>query len=181
LTRQKDRVVILFQGHPTDLRQYADARYSETAKRLTNLFVAPDPVRVGDRRYDDKLIHRTSRGELVRSKSEVIIANELHRLGVEYVYEKELRFGSDAPRYPDFTIEDPASGLTVYWEHCGMLGDPGYLSRWQEKQLWYRANDILRPEEGVGKNGTLVVTEDDPKKGFDSTQIAAIVSKLTGG
>ncbi|MFO0822823.1 MAG: AAA family ATPase [Gemmataceae bacterium] len=181
LTRQKNRVVILFQGNPADLRLYADARYSETARRLTNLFFAPDPVWVGDRRYDDKLIHRTARGELVRSKSEVIIANELHRLDVEYHYEKELKFGTDAPRYPDFTIDDPASGLTVYWEHCGMLGDPGYLSRWEGKKAWYRANGILPMEEGGGPNGTLVVTDDNPKTGFDSTKIAEIVSKLTGG
>lgn len=61
-----------------------------------------------------------------------------------------------------------------------MLGDPGYLSRWQDKQKWYRANGILPMEEGGGPNGTLVVTDDDPKTGFDSTKIAEIVGKLTG-
>ena len=33
-------------------------------------------------------IHRTTRGELVRSKSEVIIANLLHALGITYAYEQ---------------------------------------------------------------------------------------------
>jgi len=103
-----------------------------------------------DRRYDAGLIHRTARDELVRSKSEVIIANELYRLGVDYTYEKEPRFGAGSPRYPDFTIEDAASGLTVYWEHCGMLADPGYQARWEAKQKWYRANGVLPKRKAAG-------------------------------
>mgnify|MGYP006194001827 CR=1 FL=1 len=30
-----------------------------------------------------------------------------------------------------------ATGLTVYWEHCGMLSDPEYRRRWELKQKWY--------------------------------------------
>lgn len=62
------------------------------------------------------------------SKSEVIIANELFHQGIDYAYEKELQFGGGRKCKPDFTIEDAASGLTVYWEHCGMLLDAGYLA-----------------------------------------------------
>ena len=43
------------------------------------------------------------------------------------------------------------------------------------------ANGIIPHEDGGGKNGTLVVTTDDPSTGFDSTKIAEIISKLTGG
>ena len=38
--------------------------------------------------HPEGLKHRTDRGEKVRSKSEVIIANALHRLGVNYAYER---------------------------------------------------------------------------------------------
>jgi len=180
LTRQKNRIVILFQGNPADLRLYADDQHSETARRLTNLFDSPAPVRIGERRYDDRLIHRTARGELVRSKSEVIIANELHNRGIDYAYEKELQFDNGPPRFPDFTIEDAASGLTVYWEHCGMLTDRGYKARWEAKQTWYRTNNIKSLEDGGGSCGTLVVTTDDPQTGFDTVEITKIINRLFG-
>jgi hypothetical protein len=180
LTRQKKRVVILFQGNPADLRLYADDKHSETARRLTNLFESPDPVRIGERRYDDRLIHRTARGEFVRSKSEVIIANELHNSGIDYSYERELLFDQGKPRYPDFTIEDAASGLTIYWEHCGMLTDSGYKARWDAKRKWYQENGVKSLEEGGGPNGTLVVTTDDPRTGFDTVEIGKIINQLFG-
>jgi len=181
LTRQKDRVVLLVQGDPAYLRRYAAAEHSATARRLTNLFAPPAPVVVRQVRFDDRHIHRTARGELVMSKSEVIIANELLRLDIKYDYEKPLRFGGDAyPRYPDFTIDDPAAGVTIYWEHCGMLADDGYRERWEAKQKWYQANGVLPAEGGGGPNGTLVTTADDPKTGFDSTRVAEIVTRVLG-
>ncbi len=134
-----------------------------------------------DRRYDGKHIHRTARGELVMSKSEVIIANELHRRGIDYAYEKELSFGSGRTCRPDFTIEDAATGLNVYWEHCGMLDDPEYLARWELKQKWYRDNGVLPDSEGGGLNGTLVVTSDDSHTGFDTLQIGTIIDQLFSG
>lgn len=118
----------------------------------------------------------TARGELVISKSEVIIANEFHRLGIDYHYEKPLQFGTDKPRYPDFTIDDPATGSTVYWEHCGMLSDDGYRERWEKKQEWYRSNGVLPLSEGGGPNGILVVT--DELSGIDSTIIEKIVYQI---
>ena len=38
----------------------------------------PQVVQAGNQFYEDRLVHKTVRGELVRSKSEVIIANALH-------------------------------------------------------------------------------------------------------
>ena len=49
LTRQKDRIVILHQGPRTELRKYSSDDRSETARRLTNLFVAPSPVEINGR------------------------------------------------------------------------------------------------------------------------------------
>jgi hypothetical protein len=58
--------------------------FSETARRLTNLFAHPRPVEHVGAFLEDGLIHRTSCGELVRSKSEVVIANLLHSMGISY-------------------------------------------------------------------------------------------------
>ncbi len=180
LTRQTKRIVILFQGVAAEPRNYSGSGHSETARRLTNLFTEPAPVVVKDRRYDDKHIHRTARGELVMSKSEVIIANELHHRGIDYAYEKPLTFGKGRTCKPDFTIEDAASGITIYWEHCGMLMDDEYRKRWERKQKWYRDNGVLPFNESGGPNGTLVTTSDDLQSGFDTHQIGAILDKLFG-
>ncbi len=177
LTRQKQKVIVLHQGSATDLQKLSSESYSSTAKRLTNLFVPPKPVKVGDLFLEERLIHVTSRGEAVRSKSEVIIANLLHGAKVQYHYEHPLEIDG-VTKYPDFTIEDDDTGVTYYWEHCGMLSDPGYSRRWEEKKQWYRDQNILPHEEGGGSKGTLIVTEDSPAGGISSQTIQETISKV---
>jgi hypothetical protein len=111
LTRQKQKVIVLHQGSATDLQRLSAERYSATATRLTNLFGPPWPVAVGGTFLEDRLIHRTSRAETVRSKSEVIIANLLHAKDIDYHYEHPLELGG-VVKYPDFTIEDDDAGIT---------------------------------------------------------------------
>ena len=72
------------------------------------------------------------KGERVRSKSEVIIADRLFNAGIPYHYEKILelgpaKYGMDTI-YPDFTILDTKTLKVYYWEHMGMLGDEKYAS-----------------------------------------------------
>lgn len=177
LTRQRNRVVILHQGDRADLRKYSTDNNSETARRLTNIFGAPRPIEIDGRLFEEGLIHHTSRGEMVRSKSEVIIADHLARRGAEYAYERPLTVDG-VTKYPDFTVEDMESGLTIYWEHCGMLHVPSYRQRWEEKLTWYRANGILPREEGGGKKGTLVVTRDEPNGSINSARITELMDQI---
>ena len=137
LTRQKQKIVLLHQGSPMDLQRLSSERYSATATRLTNLFCPPQLVDVGANFLEEQLIHRTSRGEAVRSKSEVIIANMLHAKRIQYHYEHPLELDG-LLKYPDFTIEDDDTGITYYWEHCGMLHNSEYRKRWEEKKAWYQ-------------------------------------------
>ena len=137
LTRQQNRIVLFHQGPFNELRGYTVETWSDIARRMTNLFVDPAPVQVKvgqhDRFLEDGLIHRTRRGDLVRSKSEVIIADGLLAQGIrDYIYERPLVGPDGIPRYPDFTIEDAESGITVYWEHLGLLEDPTYADRWKK-------------------------------------------------
>jgi GTPase SAR1 family protein len=177
LTRQKDRVVILHQGPRTELRKYSSDDRSETARRLTNLFLAPSPIDVNGRFFEEHLIHRTARGEMVRSKSEVIIANALTAKCVDYAYEQPLTI-EGVTKYPDFTIEDMESGRTLYWEHCGMLHVPSYCRRWEEKLSWYRAHGILPHQEGSGENGTLIISRDEANGSIDSAKIAMVIEHV---
>ena len=51
------------------------------------------------------ILHSSLFGEMVRSKSEVIIADQLANHDFEYGYEQPLTING-VTKYPDFTIED---------------------------------------------------------------------------
>ena len=183
LTRQQERVVVLHQGDVRKLRRYANDKHSDIARRLTNLFSPPNPVSFevdGSKRFlEDGLIHRTKRGDLVRSKSEVIIANELFDQGIErYEYEAPLPLPDGKTRYPDFTVVDDDTGARYYWEHLGLLSNPDYAARWKRKLDVYRKAKILLPEEEGDRRGTLIVTRDDERGGIDAKAIANLIRKV---
>lgn len=178
LTRQRERLVILHQGDFHDFVGYAASGLSETARRTTNLFRAPAPVEVEGTFLEEGLINRTRRGELVRSKSEVIIANLLHDRGLDYRYEQPLRGLDGSTKYPDFTIDQVETGLRVFWEHLGLLTDPGYSARWERKLDWYRAQGVVPFEEGGGGGGILVTSRDDERGGIDSQALATLVDRV---
>ena len=138
---------------------------------LSNGEKAPSPVEVETRFLEDRVVHRTRRGEAVRSKSEVVIANLLYALKVDYRYEKKFIAPDGSTRLPDFTIDDPASGRKVFWEHLGMLDRQSYRDKWEEKLAWYREHGVLPAAEGGGPNGTLVTSHDNARGGIDSQEI----------
>jgi len=177
LTRQTSRIILLCQGEAHKLVDYR--HLSDAARRLTNLFEPPEPVQVGQRIYDNKHIHRSRRGELMISKSEVIIANELASAGILYEYERPYVGKDKTRRYPDFIIEDADTGITWYWEHLGMLGDSEYDRKWKAKLKWYQENGILPDEEGGGSNGTLLTTTE--LDGIEHDQIADRIKKIKSG
>lgn len=85
--------------------------------------------------YEEGKIHRTLADVMVRSKSEVIIANMLFERDIPFRYEQPL-FASDGTFcLPDFTIT--ARGEQWYWEHLGRLDDEKYRNHWETKQAWY--------------------------------------------
>ena len=180
LTRQQHRIVLLHQGQLTDLRQYSNAGYSEAAARLTNLFVDPEPIAVDGKFLEAGLIHKTRKGILVRSKSEVIIADLLYSKNIDFLYETELRANDGSIRYPDFTVVDGMTGTTFYWEHLGMLQRPSYRRKWEDKLTWYRANGIVPQAEGGGPKGTLITTEDGEDGSISSADIEALIDEILG-
>ena len=178
LTRQKERVVVLHQGDFSAMKELTSPRFSDALKRITNLFVAPEMVEL--KRYpgiflEKHLIQEASDGTLLRSKSELSIYELMLKHKLKPLYEKPLDI-NDVIKYPDFTLDMDDTGKTYYWEHCGMMHDYEYVERWEEKKKWYRANDILPLEEGGGKRGTLIVSE-DKQKNIDGTTRGAISLK----
>jgi len=101
--------------------------------------------------YEEGKIHRTLTEIMVRSKSEVIIANMLAERDIPFLYEVPL-FAPDGTFYlPDFTVT--ARGEQWYWEHLGRLDQEEYRNHWETKKAWY---DRFFP-------GRLVVTEESGK------------------
>jgi len=185
LTRHQRRLVVLHQGSLADYRGFAGDEHSEIARRMTNLFVDPMPHEVnigGQLRFlEDGLIHRTERGDLVRSKSELVVADKLYNRGVEYAYEQPLVLPNGRIRYPDFTISDHVRGVTFYWEHLGMLDDPKYRARWEKKRAEYIAAGISSIDDAADSEGVLIVTRDQAGGGLDASEIARIVDQVVLG
>ena len=183
LTRHRDRLVVLHQGPLDQYRRHAGEEHSEIAGRVTNLFSDPLPREVtfaeGRPKFlEDGLIHHTEHGDLVRSKSELVIADKLHARGIDYAYEQPLALPGGRTRYPDFTIVDDASGVTYYWEHLGLLHDPGYRSRWEAKRAEYFAAGIRHPGDGADSERILIETHDEPGGGLDAAKIAALIDRV---
>ena len=153
ITRQTEKLIILYNNSLLHLQTFTSAENSSVSLRLTNLFEDPSPIEHKNKYYENSLVHRTLRGEFVRSKSEVIIANQLFNHGIPYKYEEPLVFADGRHVLPDFTIEDAESGIKYYWEHCGMMDNPSYRARWEVKKQIYQDNGI---QEGTG----LLVSED---------------------
>ena len=141
LTRSRDRLVLLLEGTDASfLYDLTKPERSETARRNTNLFSPGIRDEADDVPYAEYLVHRTSRGELVRSKSELAIANYLYQIKLDYQYERELQGTVDPDRLrPDFSFIDDA-GDVIIWEHLGMLDRPEYAQGWDWKRAWYARN-----------------------------------------
>jgi exodeoxyribonuclease V alpha subunit len=99
---------------------------------------------------------------MLRSKSELIIYQLMLKKGIKPMYEKRITI-KDVVILPDYIIDNDDTGVTYYWEHCGMMHDPEYIERWSKKLAFYRENEILPYQEGGGRNGTLIVTEEKLK------------------
>lgn len=93
-------------------------------------------------KYPEQLIHKTMTGKCVRSKSEVLIDNVLHKYQIPFRYEAALQIG-DQILYPDFTIRHPRSGTIFYWEHFGLMDDKNYLLNMSQKLRLYASYGII--------------------------------------
>ena len=95
----------------------------------------------------------TDKGERVRSKSEVLIANALKSMDIPYRYEYPMNLAGAGVVYPDFTALNVRTRTEVIWEHQGMMDDSEYADKAVRKILLYHANGYFE-----GKN--LIVTSE---------------------
>lgn len=102
--------------------------------------------------YTYRAPYQTLKGDIVRSKSEILIADRLFAAKIPYHYEKRLELNEGATsRLPDFTILHPYTLETYYWEHLGLMHDEEYRQKAKDKIELYALNGIIQ-----GKN--LIIT-----------------------
>ena len=117
--------------------------------------------------YEEGKIHRTLTNLMVRSKSEVIIANMLADRNIPFIYEMPL-YAPDGTLYlPDFTLI--IHGEQWYWEHLGMLSKPSYRAHWEKKKAWYEKHGFIQ---------NLITTSEE--EGFDSQRVLQIINEKLG-
>ena len=93
--------------------------------------------------FPDGLIYKTTTGDFVRSKSEVLIVMLLHMKKIPFRYECLLKLG-DFTYYPDFTIKHPITGKIYYWEHFGQMDKMDYQKGVFPKMQTYANYGIIQ-------------------------------------
>lgn len=123
-------------------------------------------------KHPEGLVHMCKTGKLLRSKSEVIIANALHDNRIPFRYEEALELG-DVVVHPDFRIIDPISEKTYYWEHFGMMDDEKYINSWEQKMRIYIQNGII---PGI----QLICTYETKERPINSVQVQKNIHNYFG-
>ncbi len=111
--------------------------------------------------------HYTDRGEVVRSKSEVMIANALNKAGIPYKYECPVVLGNDR-LYPDFTILKMPERKIFYWEHLGKLDKERYVNRNMWKLDTYEAN-------GIFLGDSMIISRETRERPLNSKEVWTLI------
>lgn len=112
----------------------------------------------------------TQKGERVRSKSEILIANALYMQGIPYKYECPLYLKGYGIVHPDFTILNVRLRKEIYWEHLGRMDDSEYVEDNLRKIETYEKNDFF-------SGGKLLLTYETSKRPLNTRTIERMISK----
>lgn len=118
--------------------------------------------------HSENLRFKTKKGDVVRSKSEVFIADTLFLNKVPYRYEPKLDLGNFGTYYPDFVIYHPRFMKIYYWEHFGKMDDDEYIHKAYRKLEIYTQNGIVPTDN-------LVTTFETKRRPLDPALVEKIV------
>lgn len=119
----KDTMEKVYEMLPEERKKYASPLIlsdEEYAKAWLATPYEPKPFSKDAPKY------YTMKGERVRSKIEVIIADRLYIKGIPYKYECPVVIDG-VVFHPDFTILRLSDRKVLYHEHFGKMGDAGYV------------------------------------------------------
>ena len=112
----------------------------------------------------------TDKGERVRSKSEIIIANMLAKADILYHYEYPLFLRGYGTVYPDFTCFNMRKKKVFYLEHLGMMDDMDYVLKTMKKLTSYEAN-------GIYPGTTLLFTHETQSNPLKQKTVQALIEE----
>lgn len=148
-------------------------RLNENRKVLINPIILPDNEYIREWKennksdtsfMEDERKHSTVNGESVRSKSEVMIADALNRLGVPYVYESCVYVSGLGTVHADFKCLNVRVRKEIIWEHLGMMDYDEYVNKAINKincyimDGYYPGDNLILTYEtlGVPLNGKVI-------------------------
>lgn len=160
LKELKKEIKTVLKGLLTFSVSFADVEWEIKVQKLRKSLkkVRKKPFKRGCR-------YMTVKGDLVRSRAERKIANELYERGISYVYEQPVLIHGKRV-LPDFIIF--SNGKMIIWEHLGMMDVQEYAAKWERKKLFYETIGFV---EGLN----LIVTTE---KTIDGLSIENILDKL---
>ena len=112
----------------------------------------------------------SQKGQQMRSKSEVIIADQLAAADVPYRYEQPLYIGGYSSVYPDFTVLNKRTRVEYVWEHLGAMDDPDYCRQALEKLNRYALAGYLPGDK-------LLVTQESAAVPLDTRVVSALIER----
>ena len=121
-------------------------------------------------KYPEFLVHRTLKGDYVRSKSELVIANTISMKKLQYRYEELTKVGGHIFA-PDFKILIPNTGKIKLLEHFGMMHDAEY----RERALWKMSTYI---ENGYRPYEDILFTFDDLNGNLDAKNLDILITNF---
>ena len=116
---------------------------------------------------------KTKGGQIVRSKSELIIANMLHDAGVPYRYEETRPLCADLGMFhnPDFTVLNARTRQEFIWEHFGMMDKEDYRN-----STFRKLSDYMMFGYYPGKN--LIVTFESSACPLNTEDVGRLIAEF---
>lgn len=124
---------------PSGFQELLSPLFTPLSEELSTWSSSPYEINTN---YPEQLIHKAASGNMVRSKSEVLIDLYLHTNKIPFRYECALHL-EETVLFPDFTIRHPKTGKYYYWEHFGRMDDPTYYKNVYSKLQLYTSQGIV--------------------------------------
>lgn len=151
LTDEQNAANAYLKFHTSDIRRSDKLLTNKAYQELLSPFFKPQSQELinwmnesykKNTNHPEHLIHKTASGNIVRSKSEMLIDMALYKNKIPFRYESPLELNNKI-YYPDFTIRHPYTGMIYYWEHFGLMDDPLYSQKAYNKLQVYTTCGIM--------------------------------------
>lgn len=112
----------IYNDFPAELKQYIKPHMDDDEQYAAKW----QAKNYATSKRENETENYTGKGEHVRSKSEVIIADRFYAKGIPYHYEPIFLIDENDYLVPDFIILNKRTRKEFLWEHFGMMEKPEY-------------------------------------------------------